>query len=154
MNPGMTFGANSCSKENEILGDGCVQNEHGSHGTASIVVYPFVIVEVIDETRVRLLDLGSELVHYGGSISIGMVGDNLLTQVLQNVNVEFVVCWKPGVEKSGHGGEHHHEGGNSVDPLHDGFGTVEICTIYTNPCSRKRRYDGDRVYGKRVIGLM
>lgn len=119
VNTSVTLGTNSSTEEDEVFGNGRVQDDHVTHGSTSVVENPVLEVEVINKAWVSLLKLWSQGGHDLEGISTWVGFQGFLNEILKNLLVEDIVVRKPCLERGlENRKEYDHDGGKFEPDVH------------------------------------
>lgn len=140
----VAFCANRGAKDDEVLGEGSVEDNHGAHGVSSSVQHPLIPIQVTDVSAILLLQTMCQVVEQSaaivGATVVSVQGNRLLADLLDLGRVEDVafgeevgIKGEPSCQgwrkEFGGGGEGElHGGGTRTAEEMLGFVMSSLCT--------------------------
>ena len=113
-----SFGEGELTEDDQVLGDGGVDNVHGTHGTTSVVEHPLLIVVDVGSNALALVQLVDNVLDNGlGIVAVG--ADGALLEIVKVLGVENVERLETLLKNVGDGSNQGEQDGEELEPAGD-----------------------------------
>lgn len=111
------------TEDDQVLGDGGVDDVHGTHGTTSVVEHPLLIVVHVRSNAVALVQLVDDVLDNSLSI-VAVSADGALGQIVKVLGIEDVEGLETLLKDVGDGRNQGEQDGEELEPATDAAAAV------------------------------